>query len=141
MFEKLTRHCCNYSDGICIGAFFAFVSGELRHKVYSKLANKPCIVNQGNYCVWLDKKVIPGIPETDKNLSQIEKWKKSTNPKEVDPSPRIQAAQYNRKCKRCQEQFYTNSRNKIYCDTCRKARDKMRFKKANKQRRKELVSR
>jgi hypothetical protein len=133
MFESLVQHCCNYSNKQCLGAFFKFVGGEQRHWVDSKFANKACAVVQSKPCDWFAQKVIPGIIETDKNLALIEKWQESIN-------PIIQSAEYHRKCKECQKEFYTNSRNKRFCDSCREFRNRTRSKESSQRHRKKIIS-
>ena len=68
MFERLvTKECCNYNNGKCLGAMFKF-SGDKEDK-YRELVNwidkekedKQCLVTQGKYCDFFMNYVLPAL--------------------------------------------------------------------------------
>jgi hypothetical protein len=125
MFEKLAKYCCNYSNKTCIGAFFKFDSGQLKHWIDPKVQDKPCLVINKKYCGWFDKVVLPGIPNNSRDkplLKAIEKWEELAVKQHKDQKKMASIGRYRRICKRCGDRFVTDSPSKRYCDSCRDAR-------------------
>jgi len=132
MFEKLTSHCCNYSRGVCLGAFFKISGNERVDWIEPYLVGNRCLVSDRHYCWWFDSIVVPGIAEhfkTPSLLNEIKEWHKLVDELRTP----LETGKYRKLCKKCGHGFVASSAYKRYCESCRKSQNVLSRRKATQQ--------
>jgi len=134
MYESIASECCNFSTGKCLGGMFKVENRKLVQWLDNEEADKPCLVAIGESCNFFNSVVILGIPNNSSLRHTLAMY---------ETKAKIKASGYHLICKRCGKKFRSTTKNKQYCDNCKRIVSRFNSRNTSKKHRskQEIVER
>lgn len=134
MYESILKECCNFSTSKCLGGMFKVEDRKLVQWLDNEKADKPCLVTRGESCNFFNSVVIPGIPNNSSLRHTLSNF---------EIRAQIKASGYPLICKRCGKKFRSTTKNKQYCDNCKRNVKRLNSRNTSKKHRlkQEIVER